>query len=128
MEYYFVYGGIALCLFSLWAIGRHDWLRLSSLSRSVTARVTGHREHYDDGARNWAAIYRFSAEGSEHEVIDSVYGSTRSPPEGTEVRLTFPVGHPELARPPRPLMWLGVYGVLLFLLGMLTAKAMGWLH
>lgn len=127
MENFFVFGGIALCLFSLWAIGRNDWLRLTSLSRKVTATVVGHRSSWDDGSKSYAAVYRFSAEGKEHETVDAVYSGKPYPPEGAMVELTYPIGRPDLARKPRPLMWLGVYGVLLFLLGMLSAKAMGWL-
>ena len=128
MEAFFVWGGIALCLFSLWAIARHDWLRLTSPSRTVTARVICHRSSWNDGSKSYAAVYRFSAEGAEHETVDAVYSGAPYPPEGTSVAMTYPMGRPDLARKPRPLLWLGVYCVLLFLLGMMTAKAMGWLH
>ena len=125
MENYFIWAGIALCLFSLWAIARHDWLRLTRPSRRVTGRVTGHRSHFEDNTHNFAAIFSFSDEAGSHEVIDSVYSSDRRPSVGTLRELRYPEGRPDLARPPRPLLWLAVYLLLLVLAGMLFAKWMG---
>ena len=127
VEHYFLWGSIALCIFSLWAIARHDWLRLTRPSRLVLARVTGQRSSTSDGSINYAPIFRFTAEGTEHEVIDAVYGARPKPPVGTVIELSHPVGHPQLARPPRLLMWLSVYAFLLFMLAILLAKLLGWL-
>jgi hypothetical protein len=127
VERYFLYAGIALCLFSLWAIARHDWVRLTRPSRRVLAQVTGHRTGRSDGAVNYAAIYRFSADGRDHDVTDAVYSSRPRPPLGEIVELGYPAGHPDLARPPRLLMWLAVYGLLIALLAVLGLKLMGWL-
>ena len=127
MERWFLYAGMALCLFSLWAIARHDWLRLTRPARRVIGEVVGHRIHRDSDAPSYAAIYRFTAEGAVHEVHDAVHGSRPGPPEGHCRELTYPAGHPELARPPRPLLWGGVYGGLLLMLGLLAAKAAGLL-
>ena len=41
--------------------------------------------------------------------------------------LAYPVGRPDLARPPRPLLWLFVYGFLIVSLGLLIAKLLGLL-
>lgn len=127
MERWFLGAGIALCLFSLWAVARHDWQRLIRPGRRVLARVTGHRESWENAARFYAAIYSFQDENGTHEVVDAVHASNPFPPVGTQVELTYPEGRPDLARPPRPLLWALVYLLLLFLTGMLAAKALGWL-
>ena len=125
MEYYILYGGMALCLFSLWAIARYDWLRLTRPSRRALGEVTGHRSSWDDNSKTYAAIYRFRDESGEHEVIDAVYRPARQPELGAIRELAYPQGHPELARPPRPWLWGGVYLLLLGLLGILAAKTLG---
>ena len=127
MRDYFIWAGIALCLFSLWQIARRDWVRLTSMSRQVRAEVTGHRKHHDSDGESWAAIYRFSAEGGEHEVVDQVFSSRPSPPVGSLRELTYPFGRPDLARPPRPWLWLAIYGLLIGLTGVLFSAWMGWL-
>ena len=127
MEAWFLYAGIALCLFSLWALLRHDLLRLTSISHQVDAEVVDHRSLFEDGARNFAAVFRFSAEGREHEVLDQVYSTTRRPQLGTRLQLSYPVGHPELARVPRVLMWTLVYAVLVVTTGILVARLLDWL-
>jgi hypothetical protein len=128
MEIYFLWAGMALSLFSLWALARFDWLRLTRPSRRVMGRVTGHRSGWDDGSKNYAAIYSFSDERGVHEVIDAVYSGSPRPPVGTLRELSYPEGHPELARPPRLAMWLAVYITLLAMGGMLFAKWKGWLQ
>ena len=127
MENFFIWAGIALCLFSLWAIARHDWLRLTRPSRRVMARVTGHRSDWSDGSKSYAAIFAFSDESGSHEVIDPVYSGSPSPDLGTLRELAYPDGRPDLARPPRPLMWVVVYGFLLVLPLVLLAQWMGWI-
>ena len=125
MEGWFIYGGIALCTFSLWALIRHDWLRLARSKRKVIGRVTGHRASLTDADKSYAPIYAFSDETGEHEVIDQVYGTARKPDVGAMIELSYPAGRPDLARPPRPIMWWAVYGGLAYGLGILAAKAMG---
>ena len=127
VEDWFLYAGRALCLFSLWAFRLRDWLRLSSLSRTVEAEVVGHRISRDNDGTSYAPIYRFSAEGGTHRVSDEVLHARAQPPIGTRATLRYPVGHPELARVPRPLMWAGVYLLLIGLLAVLVAKKAGWL-
>lgn len=127
MEHWLLGAGIAVSLFSLWAIGRHDWVRLIRPSRRVTAEVTGHRSSWEDSSYTYAAIYRFRDEAGQHEVIDMVYRAVARPAAGTFVELAYPEGRPDLARPPRPLMWLAVYALFFYLIGMLIAKALGWL-
>lgn len=120
-------GGIALCLFALWAIARRDWLRLTRPVRRVLAEVCGHRKMVGGDGTDWAAIYRFQAEDGAHEVIDQVLSSKLSPPLGAMVELTYPAGRPDLARPPRPLMWVAVYLLLAGMVAMLAASALGLL-
>lgn len=124
-ERFFLSLGIALCLFSLWAIGRHDLLRLIRPTRRGIARVAGHRTGWDEGHRNYAAIYAFSDEGGDHEVTDPVYAPAPRPPVGSMVELAWPEGRPDLARPPRPVMWALVYLCLAGTAGLLGAKWLG---
>ncbi len=127
MKDYFLYAGMALALFALWVMARRDWVRVTSPSCKVTAEVIDHRQSYSDGTRCFAAIYRFAADGTEHHVTDQVYGSTRSPPVGSVVMLAYPAGRPDMARPPRLLMWTLAYAVILFMLGVLVASKLGYL-
>ena len=127
MVLYFLIAGQALCLFSLWAIARHDWVRLTRPSHRVRAVVTGHHSSWSDGSKSYAAIYRFALRGTEHDVTDAVFGSSPKPAVGTTVVLAYPEGRPDLARPPRLLLWLSVYGLLVGLEALLLAKMMGWI-
>lgn len=127
MESAFLWAEIALCLFSLGALARHDWPRLTLSTRRVMAQVTGHRTGWDEAALTFAAIYRFTDESGTHEVIDAVYSARPQPPVGTQRELSYPVGHPALARPPRPWLWLTVYLLLIGLAGLLFARWMDWL-
>jgi hypothetical protein len=117
-------GFVALCLL---LVARSDWPRLQRIGRSVSAEVIGHRTQIHDNARSYAPVYRFEAEGASHEVVDQVYSAREYPPVGTRVTLSYPVGRPDLARVPRPLLWLGVYAVLLLMIGILIARLMHWL-
>ncbi|MFM5906228.1 MAG: hypothetical protein ACKOPO_01350 [Novosphingobium sp.] len=128
MRDYFIIAGMALCLCSLWAVVRHDWLRLTTISRQATGTVIGHRRVADGDGDSWAPIYRFSAEGRDHEVVDQVSSGRKQPPEGTQVQLSFPHGRPDLARPPRLVMWLCVYALLIGLFALLFGLWMGWVE
>ena len=128
MRAYFIWAGIALCAFALWAIARHDWLRLTSPSRRVNARVTGHRTSWEDGSKSYAAIYGFTAEGGSHEVVDQVYSASQQPPLDTFRELSYPEGRPDLARPPRPILWGAIYVFLILLIAMLFSSWMGWIE
>lgn len=127
MDRAFLIAGIALCLFGLWAIGRHDWIRLTRPARRVMAEVTGHRSSWEDSSHTYAAIYRFSDESGSHEVIDSAYHAVARPPVGTLVELAYPQDRPDLARPPRPLLWIAVYLVFGYMLAVLCLSLAGWL-
>jgi hypothetical protein len=125
METWFLSAGMALCLFSLVAIARRDWVRLTTISRQVEADVIGHRKSSDSDGINYGAIYRFTAEGGEHEVTDEMLHGHPAPPLGTKVKLTYPFGRPDLAHVSRPWLCLAIYALLLWLLGLLAAKALG---
>ena len=126
-ERWFLGAGIALCLFALWALVRHDWLRWTRPAVRVRAVVTGHRTSWENSARSYAAIYAFTTETGEHEVIDPLHSSFPKPDPGTQVELAYPAGRPDLARPPRPLLWAVVYALFVFLIGVLVAKTLGWI-
>lgn len=125
MESWIVWSGIALGLFILWVLARHDWLRLTRPSRRVVARVTGYRESVEDGSTTYAANFTFTDETGVHEVTDAVYSASPRPEVGALRELRYPAGYPKLARPPRLLRWVLVYAMLLALTGLLIAKAEG---
>ena len=127
MKLYFLIAGQALCLFSLWVLGRRDWVRLTRPSLRVEAEVTGYRSTWNEGARSYAPVYRFASDGAEHEVVEALYSTVQKPPVGTAVSLSYPAGRPDLAQVPRPLMWLAIYGLLVVMEAMLLVKMMGWL-
>jgi hypothetical protein len=119
--------GMALCVFALWAIIRHDWLRLTRPGHRVLARVVGHTEINDSDERYFTARYAFHDGLAEREVTDMV-GKNRPRPEiGTNIELVYPEGRPDLARPARPLLWLVVYLGLIYALGVLVAKWLGYI-
>jgi hypothetical protein len=99
--------------------------RTSRASRR--AQVLRHESSFQDGGMAFAAVYAFRDEHGPQEVTDAVYGPQPSPAVGATIELAYPDGRPDLARPRRLLTWLWVYATLLFMLGMLTAKLMGWL-
>lgn len=122
MERAIILSGLALCVFALWALVRHDRVRWTTPSRRVTARVCGHEARWFEDTRSYATRYRFTAEGAEHEVVDAVFTPTRSLAEGTSVELAYPAGRPDLARPRRAVLWPAVYGLLLVMIVLLAAR------
>ncbi len=128
MDTGFLWAGMALCLFALWALARHDWLRLTRPARRVTARVSGHRATWDDGSYSYAAIYRFTDGDGVQEVIDDVSTARPRPAVGALRELVYPHGRPDLARPARAALWLAIYAVLLVMAGLIFARLRGWLH
>jgi hypothetical protein len=127
MECYLLLAGIALCLFSLWAIARHDWLRLTRPTERGMGKVIGHRAGWDEGQRCYSAIYEFTDPAGRHEVIDQIYAPAPRPPLGSQVDLVWPQGRPDLARPPRPLLWALCYALLAGCAALLGAKLFGLL-
>lgn len=122
VKLWFVGGGMALCLFSLWAMARHDWLRLTRPSRRVEATVSGYRSYRSADGASYAPTYRFLADGKEHVVVDAVHGPRRRLETGCAVILTYPEGRPDLARPPRPVIWAAIYVLLIVMLLLLANK------
>lgn len=124
---FFVYAGLAFAVLCLGLLIRHDWLRLTRPSRRVLAEVIGHDSRFQGGGMEFAAIYGFYDEAGAHEVTDAVTHADPEPEEGEMVELVYPAGRPDLARPPRLLMWLGVYATFVFIVAMTSAKLLGWL-
>lgn len=103
-----------------------DWQHLSKPARRVTATIVGFRSDIDEGARRFTARLSFTDEtGQSVEVLDKVYGPNRAPVEGSQVDLVYPAGRPDMARVPRPLLRLLIYGFLGFLLVMVVLRMMG---
>ncbi|WP_088310981.1 DUF3592 domain-containing protein [Novosphingobium sp. B 225] len=128
MESFVLYAAMALVLLTLALLLRSDLPRWLGMERRVDAEVIGHHSSVHDNTRSYAPVYRFGAEGRTHEVTDQVYSGREYPPVGTRVTLSYPHGRPDLARVPRPWLWLGVYAVLLYGLAVLIGKATGWLQ
>lgn len=124
MREYFIWGGVLLCLASIWAMARHDWIRLTRPKRQVLARLSGHRLVSGHETRSYAACYAFEAEGRVHEVVDQLAQARRKGDEGDVVPLVHPAGRPDLARPPRPVMWVALYLGLLIVSAMLAAEGL----
>lgn len=122
METVIAWVALAFVSIVLVLVLRSDLPRWRGSARTVQGEVVGHRSSLDDNSRSYAVIYRFSAEGAAHEVVDQVYVGSRHPPVGTQVSLSYPPGRPDLARVPRPLMWLGVYAFLIAAIWLLVTQ------
>ena len=116
------FAGIVLAL-----VVRDDWRRVRSLERRVNARVIGHRERVTNDGKSYAAIYCFVEGEGEYEVVDQVFSGAPYPQVGHFDELTYPEGHPEMARKPRRFLRLIIYAVLLGFIGFLAALAGGWI-
>lgn len=127
MEALFSWLGIALLCVALAAMLWNDRLRLLRPAVQVQAEVIGHRTGVSDGDTDYAAIYRFTADGVVHEVADGIYTAVRRPDVGSIRTLHFPQGRPDLARPPRLSFWIMIYGLLAGMAALLFAKLMGWI-
>jgi len=120
--------GLALCLFSLGVLARRQ-LAWAGRRRSRTlAEVIRYECTTDEGVAFYAAVYRFTAEGAEHEATDAVYSPRPSVALGDQIWLTYPDGRPELAAVPRPAMWLMVWLAVGAMTAVLAGVALGWLH
>jgi hypothetical protein len=109
MEGAILWSGTALVVFSLWAISRHDVVRIMRASVKVKARVAGYRTIWEDGQKSYSARFAFDVDGHRVEVIDQMLNSTPRPSLGSEVWLHYPRGRPDLARIARPATWAFVY-------------------
>jgi hypothetical protein len=127
MEAVFNWLAIALLGIVLAAMLWTDRLRLLRPSVRVQGEVIGHRSGVSDGDTDYAAIYRFTEGGVQHEVADGLYTAIRRPDVGTRLTLHYPQGRPDLARPPRLAFWIMVYGLILGMAALLVAKMLGWL-
>ncbi len=119
--------GIALLVVALTAMLWNDRLRLLRPAVRVQGEVIGHRTGMSDGDTDYAAVYRFTADGTLHEVADGIYTAMRRPDVGTIRVLHYPEGRPDLARPPRLAFWIMVYVLLAGMAGLLFAKLQGWI-
>ena len=124
---WFAWLGVAVCLIALWAVARRDLARRSGPSRRVLARVVGHKFKMTGGEAYYAAIYRFSARGVEHEIIDSHWHAAPTPEDGTFVEFVYPDGRPDLAQPARPWASSATYAAILVVLAAMLSIAFGWL-
>ena len=110
----------ALVLFALWAIARHDWVRLTRPSVKVRGRVVGHEAVQDDGNTCYSARIAFDVAGKPMEVLDQSRTLQTQPDVGTDVLLRYPDGRPDLARIPRSKTWIAIYAMLIATLAFLV--------
>lgn len=127
MERVILSTALIFCGWCLWLLLRHDWLRWTRPMREAQAIVVGQRTGWSDSRRAYAARLQFQAEGRQHEVIDQLYGSKPAMADGARCRVMWPDGRPDLARIPRPWMWTGVYGILLYLAIILVGRLTGFI-
>lgn len=125
MELVILWSAVGLVVFALWAIARHDWVRLTRGSVKVKAKVIGHRAISDDGQKSYSARFAFDVAGQSIEVVDKRLLTQRSPAVGSDVWLNYPKGRPDLARVPRPATWAFVYAMLLGMLTLLIFRLSG---
>ncbi len=126
MDHVFIWSGIVLTSFALGVMARDDWLHALLARCRVTGEVSGYRSQRDEGSISYAAIYRFTtADGRRIEVLDSVLQPTQTPPLGATVALVHPLGHPEKARRPRPVLRLVIYIVIGAVLALLVLRLTG---
>lgn len=125
MELIFLIPVQVFVLFSIWVLVRADFVRLTRPAARVEAVVTGHRSMWTEGGRSYAPIYRFASEGAEHQVTEVLFRMAAAPPLGTAVSLRHPEGRPDLARVPRLVLWIMVYGVLVGLEVVLAFMMLG---
>ena len=112
----------------LWLLLRHDWLRWTRPMCEAEAEVIGQRMTWSDSTRTYAARLRFEVDGQVYDVTDQLYGSKAAIAVGTRCRIMWPQGRPDLARIPRPWMWVGVYAVLLYVAGIMAGKLCGYIQ
>ena len=74
----------------------------------------------------WQQALQQRVQPSGHALLDAQLPGGGWP-LGAMVELTYPAGRPDLARPPRPLMWVAVYLLLAGMVAMLAASALGLL-
>ena len=102
-------GALALCLGALYAVVRSSLMLPSSPFQRVTSTVIGHSTSASSGEDGeisvYAAIYAFHFDGRDYQVTDGISRNKPTPPQGSEVLLTFPPGRPDKAQPPRTLLW-----------------------
>jgi len=127
MEAAFNWLAIALLGIVLAAMLWNDRLRLLRPSLRVQGEVIGHRSGVSDGDTDYAAIYRFTEGGVQHDVIDGLYTAIKRPDVGPIRALHDPQGRPDLGRPPRLAFWIMVYGLIFGMAALLVAKMLGWL-
>ncbi len=125
MDDIFTWIGLAIIGLTSAGVLWQDRERFMRPSVQVQGEVIGHHESVSDGDDVYAAIYRFTADGVEHESVDSFYTATKRQAVGTIRELRFPQGRPDLARPPRTAFWAMVYALLAGMAALLAAKLLG---
>ncbi len=112
----------------LWLLLCEDWWRWTRARRRVAATVIDHRRQIEDGGVVFRPELRFvSDDGRRIEFFDMILNATATPPVGTVVEVVYPVGLPEKAWVPRPVLRAIIHLFVLGLLAILLARVCGFL-
>lgn len=95
--------GLLICLFMLVSSIRNE-RRRAGPKASVIGTVIGRATSREDGVETSAAIIRYESDGTVFEIADEIWQPGRSPKVGVRVRLLYPVGRPQDAYRPRPIL------------------------
>jgi hypothetical protein len=127
MESFFVCAGIALIAFALFFLLRDDLLFLRNTIIRTTGTVIGHRISTDDGSTFYMAQYQFLDQNGTLTEVTDTFGAARAKPDiGSQIKLFYPLGHANKARPPRLIMRASIYLFFGFVLVILLAKLFGF--
>ncbi|MGL4489219.1 MAG: hypothetical protein ACRCU5_07235 [Rhizobiaceae bacterium] len=128
METFFLCLAIGLICFALFFVLRDDVLFYRNPIVHTIGTVIGHRISSDDGSVFYMAQFEFLDENRAKKEVTDNFGAGRAKPEvGTKVKLIYPSGHPERARPPTHVLRALIYFFLVSMLVPLLARLFGFI-
>ncbi len=128
METFFLCIGIGLICFALYFVLRDDILFFRNPIVRTLGTVIGHRISTDEGSTFYMAQFQFLDETGKSVEVTDTYGAGRAKPEvGKQVKLIYPSGNSDRARPPRHFLRALIYLFLVSMLVTLLAKLFGFI-
>ncbi|MFD1189085.1 hypothetical protein [Phenylobacterium conjunctum] len=95
--------GLLICLFVLGSFLRTE-RRRTGPKASVIGTVIGRATSREDGVETSAAIIRYAVNDNVFEITDEIWQPWPTSKVGVRVRLLYPIGRPQDAYRPRPLL------------------------